>query len=326
MGRSGRSTRSGTDLYEGRVDRIVAAYVAGATIWIIATGPATAWLADWAVVSQTVLEVGKGLLFVLVTAAGLRIALRGWARRMSGAAEREREAAARVREAEEMRTAFLRGVSHELRTPLTSIVGYADTVQHLCSLDRTDEIEPLLGPLVANAHRLERLVLDLLETNALLDHQRGLRLESVDVADLVRRVVASVDLGGREVELVGGEVVVDLDVAKIERVLTTLLGNVARHTPTDTHVTVAWTLRAGELLVIVEDDGPGFADGVDQRVFEPFVQGEIASAAAQPGVGIGLSLVAEYVRLHGGRTLAANRADGGARVEVHIPVEVASRA
>lgn len=317
------ATRTVEDIDVRGVDRIVAAYLVIAGLWIIVSGPATAWMASAIAVPQTALEIGKGLAFVLATALSLRTALRSWAHRVEAAAIRERDAAEHMRHAQELRAAFLNGVSHELRTPLTSIIGFGDTVQRLCRANRVQEAEQLASRLVGNAHRLEQLVLDLLDTDALLQGMGTPRLRRVGLAELVERVALATDLHDRHLFLDGPEVEVEVDVAKFERVVGHLLANVARHTDPGTNVWIVWSEVDGELDVRIEDDGPGFPADLD--LLDPFVQGTTAAAGANPGVGIGLTLANQYIQLHGGRMTLGTRDGGGARIDITVPLRSRAR-
>lgn len=309
------------DLGLAPADRIAWGYLVAAGLWILLSGPATAWIARVTSIPQTGLEIGKGLGFVLVTALALRVALRRWADRLRRAALREREAADRLREAEELRSTFLNGVSHELRTPLTSIIGYGDTIQKLCDVGRADEVGQLADRLVVNAHRLQALVLDLLDTDTLLRGMGQPRLKPTDVDELVRRVVEAVDLGARRIVVAGTPIQVDLDVAKFERVVALLLGNAAKHTPERATIGLQWGAENGHLVLTVEDDGPGLPPEILPRALDPFVQGRGAALEANPGMGIGLTLVDQYVRLHRGQVVAGNGPAGGAKVDVRIPLQ-----
>lgn len=302
-----------------RVDRVVAAYLVLAGLWIVVSGPATAMVAGSAA-TQAGLEIAKGLAFVVVTAFALRVALHRWAQRLRAAARQEHEAAERLRQAEELRSAFLNGVSHELRTPLTSIIGYGDTVLELCRRNGETEVEVLARRLVVNAHRLQGLVLDLLDTDALLRGMGTTRLRSANVGELVHRMADGLDVGGRDLVLEGETVDAEVDVAKFERIVDILLDNAVRHTPRTATIQVRWARQGDDLVLTVEDDGPGLPTDVADRLFQPFVQGPSAAEGPNPGMGIGLTLADQYARLHRGHVTAANRAEGGARFEVHVPL------
>lgn len=303
-----------------QVDHIVAGYIVMASVWIVLSGPAFTWLSSATGLTITGLEMAKGLAFVLVTGLLLRRALRHWAERVQMAAHREHQAAQRLREAEELRSAFLNGVSHELRTPLTSIIGYSDTVQRLCHAHRTSEVPDLLERLAVNAHRLEELILDLLNTDSLLRGIGHTSLRPVDVDGLIRSVSREHDLAGRHLTLTGAPVTIHADVAKLERVIALLLDNAVRHTPDNARLTIAWQLDDDATLSLVfEDDGPGFPTTLANRIFDPFTQGPDAAQGPNPGIGIGLTLVDQFVRLHHGTVAATNNPQGGARIDIRLP-------
>jgi signal transduction histidine kinase len=75
-----------------------------------------------------------------------------------------------------------------------------------------------------------------------------------------------------------------------------------------------------ELLLVVEDDGPGIDAALRDRLFEPFEQGRGASSDASPGTGLGLSLVRQFVQLHSGTVRVVDGELGGARFEVRLPI------
>ncbi len=303
-----------------RVDWIVGTYLVVAIVWILVSSPVAVWIDRHTAVPLGMVETAKGLVFVAVTAIVLRGVLGRWAARLVAAAWREREAADRLRRAESLRSVFLNGVSHELRTPLTSIGGYAATIQRHGGVLAPDQLAELADRLVVNTNRLERLVLDLLDTDALLRGVESLHPRYVDVGPLVRRVAAQTDPRGRTIDLDGVPVMAEVDVAKFERAVKLLLDNVVRHTPPDTAVNVRWRSHGTDLVLIVEDDGPGLAPELSGRAFEPFVQGGVATSSPRPGLGIGLTLVEQYVRLHHGRVAATNAPHGGARIEVTVPI------
>lgn len=315
-----RPTRvTARDLDPARVDRVVVVYLVVAGAWILLSGPAAAWVSDRTGIGLLNLEIAKGLAFVTVTALALRVALRRWATRVEAAAMAERDAADRLRAAEHQRTTFLSGVSHELRTPLTAIVGFADTVQRLSAARHDDPTSLLAERLVANADRLERLVVDLLDVDAMLRGIGSVHFRRTDLHHLVTRVVATVDLEGRTLHLEGDPLDADVDVPKLERTVQILLDNVVKHAPGSRRVELRWLPADDDVLLAVRDDGPGLPDSVLEKVFVPFVQGEQAARAPSPGLGIGLTLVAQYARLHGGGVEASNHPDGGAEIRVRVP-------
>jgi PAS domain S-box-containing protein len=232
--------------------------------------------------------------------------------------QREREAAERLRSLDEMKNTFLAAVSHELRSPLTSILGLSLTLERtpdLVDADRGD----LLRRLAQNASKLDRLLKDLLDIDRL---NRGIvapQYRVTDVGALARRTVESLDiLSGREVVAEADSVVIAVDPAKVERIVENLLMNAARHTAADRRIWLRVAPENGGVAITVEDDGPGVAPEIRSEIFEPFRQGPTASPHA-PGTGIGLSLVARFAELHGGRAWVGEREGGGAAFHVFLP-------
>ena len=231
---------------------------------------------------------------------------------------REREAAERLRALDEMKNTFLAAVSHELRSPLTSILGLSLTLeqQRLPDEDRED----LTRRVAQNARKLDRLLRDLLDIDRLSRGNATAQLRPTDVGALARGTVESLELGERRVVVEADDVVVPVDGPKIERIVENLVVNAVRHT--DPTVTIWVRVWAGDggAFVAVEDDGPGVPAELRSAIFEPFRQGPTASAHS-PGTGIGLSLVAMFTELHGGRAWVQDRPGGGASFRVFLPGE-----
>jgi PAS domain S-box-containing protein len=231
----------------------------------------------------------------------------------------EREASARLRSLDELKNTFLQAVSHDLRTPLTTLLGSALT------LEREDvELDPdvqldLVRRIAGNARKLLRLVTDLLDldrlSQGLLEPQRA----TVDLADVVRNVVAESDaVADREVTVDASTTTVAIDVPKVERIVENLLVNAARHTPPDAHIWIRVQPGDGGAILAVEDDGPGLLPEDRERVFGAFERG-VNAATHAPGSGIGLTLVARFAELHGGKAWAEEREGGGASFLVWLP-------
>ncbi len=232
--------------------------------------------------------------------------------------QREREAAERLRALDEMKNTFLAAVSHELRSPLTSILGLSLTLERQESLPDEDRAD-LLERLAANARKLDRLLRDLLDIDRL---NRGIvapQSRLTDVGALARRTVESIDaLADRSVVVQAESVVIEVDPAKVERIVENLLVNAARHTGPENSVWLRVETADGGVLIAVEDDGPGVPAELRQAIFEPFRQGPTASKSS-PGTGIGLSLVGRFAELHGGRAWVQERSGGGASFRVFLP-------
>jgi PAS domain S-box-containing protein len=235
------------------------------------------------------------------------------------ALERERQAADELRALDEMKNTFLDAVSHELRTPLAAVIGLGITLEQNGASLAEDDRADLTARLVANGRKLDRLLSDLLDLDRL---SRGIvapKRQPTDVAELANRVAAEWSLlNERRLEVDADPVTVCLDPGKVERIVENLLANAARHTPPDTPVWVRVRPAGSGVLLAVEDAGTGVPAEVRASVFEPFRRGPDAPAHA-PGVGIGLTLVARFAQLHGGRAWVQERDGGGSSFRVLIP-------
>lgn len=240
------------------------------------------------------------------------------------ALERERMMTRRLRELDEVKNSFLAAVSHELRTPLTAVIGFSQTLQRSPDALGAAERAEIIDRLAANAAKLERLLGDLLDLDRL---QRGI-FEPVrrrtDVTSLVERVVGEFDFEPRRRVVVLAEPLqADIDAPKVERIVENLLSNAVRHTRDDTTIWVRASGSDGGIEIAVEDAGRGVPADLRAAIFEPFHRGPHVAGHA-PGVGIGLSLVARFAELHGGRAWVEERDGGGASFRVWLPASHAA--
>ncbi|BDX29493.1 two-component sensor histidine kinase [Mycobacterium antarcticum] len=210
---------------------------------------------------------------------------------------------------------FVSDASHELRSPITTIRQHAEVA--LAHPDRTTA-EELAHVVLAEDLRIQRLVEDLLLL-ARNDEQVLPPRTPVDVDDLVfaeverLRAMTSlrVDTGGVSAAQVSG------DADALRRVLRNLGDNALRHAAA--RIDVALTELGGEVLLIVDDDGPGIPEPERERVLQRFVRLDPARSRDDGGSGLGLAIVEEVVRAHGGSVTIRQSPIGGARVEVRIP-------
>jgi two-component system sensor histidine kinase KdpD len=222
-----------------------------------------------------------------------------------------------------LRNTLLASISHDLRGPLSAIAGAGSLVaQHNLSLDR--HRRKTLGHLIEEKARdmsgLLTNVLDLmrLETNAgvlqaqsqALDELAGIAIRNLEHRFGSRQVSTAIPMEFPSV-LVDGQLVVQL--------LSNLLENAIKHTPERTSIAIRAAVRDGRAVVTVEDDGPGFGGRNPETLFEKFERGQKESHVS--GVGLGLAICRAIVRLHGGEIRASNRAEGGARFELTLPLE-----
>jgi len=219
------------------------------------------------------------------------------------------------RRTETAREAFLHAVSHELRTPLTAVLGFASILDEHHG-DRLDE-QPrhLVSRIRASATKLDRLLTDLLDLDRLGRGVLAAQRREAELHDLVHHAVEGLPLDGRQliVRVEPADLTAEVDRAQVERIVENLVVNAVRHTPKGSRIEVVATPSTNGVMIRVDDDGPGVPPELRDQIFEPFRRSEATTA---PGTGIGLSLVARFAELHGGRAWVEDRPGGGASFRV----------
>lgn len=234
--------------------------------------------------------------------------------------QRRREQQQELRAANEIKSTFLQATSHELRTPLTLILGISEILGRRIDDLPVDQRDLLLARLDSNAVRLRSLLDDLLDVDRLLRGVSSLERRPADLAQLVTRVLEGVDDRGHTITMVVEPLTAPVDTAKVERIVESLVANALRHTPAGAPIEVRLARSVDGALLTVDDGGEGVPEDLREAIFDPFVQGAVAAQEAQPGTGIGLTLVARFAELHGGRAWVEPSRLGGARFAVSLPV------
>ncbi len=219
-----------------------------------------------------------------------------------------------------LKNTLLHTLSHDLKEPLTAILGAASTLERLDRELPEDERRDLLRTLAMRARGMNTLLTDLLDLDRL---DRGIvepRRFPVDLGKLATDLVEETPvLRGRPVELDVQHCVASIDAPKVERMLENLLANAARYTPPTARIWLRVAPTDGGVLLTVEDEGRGVPDDLKRTIFEAFRRGPAGESFG--GSGIGLSLVARFAELHGGRAWVEDRPGGGASFRVFLPQE-----
>ncbi len=212
-------------------------------------------------------------------------------------------------------------IAHELRTPLTilrgRLQGLADGV---FSAD-----ESQFRSLLMQVEGLSRLVDDLRALSLAEGGRLELRSESVDLTALVQTVAelyaaALAEAGGAlAVQFPGTPLTVHCDAMRIRQALMALLDNARRHAM-PCPVRLQLQVQQGEVVLAVEDDGPGVEAQQASRIFEPFTRGPAARGAHCGGSGLGLAAVRVIAHAHGGQVACVPGAHQGARFEIRWPL------
>jgi signal transduction histidine kinase len=238
-------------------------------------------------------------------------------------------AARRARALAERQMEFVAGVTHELRTPLAVIRSAADNLADGVIAEPV-QVRRYGGLIKDEGVRLSGMVEQVLSFAGA--DVRARPSEPVDVATVVERALAAeaVVNGSFAVER---EIASDLppvfgDAAALERAVSNLVSNARKYGAAEGPVRIrAAAPPAGarrEVVIAVEDRGPGIDPAEGARLFEPFFRGKRARDAQVPGSGLGLAVVRRIVEAHGGRVEVDSRAGEGARFRLVLPAAPAT--
>ena len=231
-----------------------------------------------------------------------------------------------LRRLEAVRRDFVANVSHELKTPLTSIAGYAET---LATEDAGKETERFARTILNNAHRMQRLVDDLLDLSRIESGRWQPSCERADVAAIAAEAWSAFADRARDgrVEFTvaataGGGVTADPDA--LRQIFTNLFDNALRHTPAGGRIKVSVDRAPGGVSVAVADTGSGIAPEHLPRIFERFYRADPGRSREEGGTGLGLAIVKHLVEAHGGRVEARSILAKGTTVSIFFPDRAAA--
>ncbi|HEX6425077.1 MAG TPA: HAMP domain-containing sensor histidine kinase [Acidimicrobiales bacterium] len=221
---------------------------------------------------------------------------------------------------ERRRTQLVSDVAHELRTPLTTIRGYAEGLADGVVAPDAD----VLGAVLGEVDRLERLAGDLSSLSRADEGAPGLHLAPVDLAALTAGVVerfrARAAEAGVDIAVTGADrLPVTADADRLDQVIANLVANAVTYTPAGGRVVVDVAAAEGAGTVRVSDSGIGLAADELERVFDRFYR--IEGVSRPPGgSGIGLAIARTYARAHGGEVTASSEGPGrGATFVLRVP-------
>ncbi|WP_159603793.1 sensor histidine kinase, partial [Agromyces humi] len=197
---------------------------------------------------------------------------------------------------------FVADASHELRTPLASIRGYAELTR-LHGGELPPDVTHAIGRIESESVRMTELVEDLLLL-ARLDEGRELAARPVDLGRVVVEAVGDAQAAGPdhdwEVRLPDAATVVVGDEPRLRQVVTNLLANAGVHTPEGTSVVAALGRDGHDVVLTIEDDGPGIPPELVGSLFERFVRGDSSRSRRAGSTGLGLAIVQAVVEAHHG--------------------------
>jgi signal transduction histidine kinase/ActR/RegA family two-component response regulator len=241
--------------------------------------------------------------------------------------EELKRGAAELLAADQQKDDFLATLAHELRNPLAPLWNAVFVVRNAAQSRALDPaLEQASTVIERQVAKLARLVDDLLDVSRIRRGAIELRRERVALAAVIDGAVESsrplIERRDHRLRVAQppAPVHLDADATRLEQVIANLLNNAAKYTPPGGMIDLAVEVAGAQVVIAVRDTGIGFPPELTDRLFEPFVQGDLP-AGSEGGLGIGLALARGLVELHGGEICARSAGPGqGSEFVVRLPV------
>lgn len=224
----------------------------------------------------------------------------------------------------ERRNQFLAMLGHELRNPLSPISSAAAILKNTKNDD--PRISRISNVLTRQVEHMSSLLDDLLDVSRVTRGMIEIRLEMVDVRQIVEHAVEQVSPQIRAryqnlaVTTPAEPALVQADKKRIVKIITNLLANAAKYTPEGGHLQLKMTSLDDEVLISIEDDGIGMTSEFVPHAFDLFAQAARTADRTQGGLGLGLALVKNLVELHSGHVECSSEGLGkGSQFTVRLP-------
>lgn len=219
-----------------------------------------------------------------------------------------------------LQTDFVSNVSHEFKTPINAIEGYTTLLQNCDNLN--NEQQEYVEKILFNTKRLSTLVGNILLLSKIENQSIRTHLTAFSLDEQIRQAIVAL-----ESEWEKKEVELDVDLETVEytgnenllyHVWSNLIGNAIKFGPQGGIVAIRLNTEGDRVLFTVEDNGSGLSPEAEKHIFDKFYQAD--SSHKQEGNGLGLALVRRILLISGGTVRAENRAEGGCRFTVTLPL------
>ena len=241
---------------------------------------------------------------------------------------RERGLRQAADEANRLKDEFLATISHELRNPLNVMLGYSELLLRMEEIKQSPQLSQMSEALRRNALAQSYLIRDLLELSRLRSGKLTLNLETVSLATAINNAIETVradaDTKNISIDLALpiSPIFLEGDSLRLEQIIWNLLSNSVKFTDAGGKIRVALDREDGEAVLTVEDTGQGIHPAFLPRVFDMFRQGDTRASREHSGLGIGLALVQQLVRLHKGSVEAFSEGLGkGTTFTIRLPAK-----
>lgn len=230
--------------------------------------------------------------------------------------------AAATRESDRLKATLVSSVSHELKTPLAAVTARLTGLLEEGEGCDAERVRSEISAACEDLGRLDSSIRDLVDVSRLESDAWIAKPDLYDLGEVLGTVADRIPTAQRD--RVSFEIPEDLppvrvDFSQLARAISNLVGNALEYAPADQPVMVGGRVLGDDMLVWVEDRGPGVPDEEKQQVFEKFYRGS-TSGSSPAGTGLGLAIVREIVRSHGGRAWVEDTQPTGARFVLSLPI------
>ncbi len=225
-----------------------------------------------------------------------------------------KEMAERIKRYSKQQKRFLQNTSHELKTPLMSIQGYAEAIKD--GVVEGKELEESLDIIIEESQRLKKTVDEIIYLAKIENVEENFNFEEADLSKVIFKSIKTIKSLADEKNInidvqIEKDCIVKIDSEKILRALVNILGNCVRYA--ESKISINASCKGKKIEIIIKDDGKGFKDGEENRVFERFYKGEKGST------GIGLAITKAIIEGHNGSIYAYNGVPKGAVFRIELP-------
>lgn len=235
----------------------------------------------------------------------------------------DRDHAALLEEATNLKLDAISMLSHEMRTPLASIKGYATALLLEDTEWDDDTKREFLQIIDQESDRLSRLIQAILESASIDANAMSIEPEPILVPHIARRVVERIaiqsDIHRFDVDFPDDFPIVEADAGRIEQVLTNLVDNAVKYSPEGGLTVIHGNVLPDEVVISVSDQGTGISDDDLKKLFDRFFRASSGRRRVS-GTGLGLPITHSIVRAHGGRIWAESEVGVGTTLSFTIPL------
>ena len=231
----------------------------------------------------------------------------------------------RLKKLEIIREDFVANVTHEIKTPLTAIIGFIETLEE-GAIKEEVTAKKFLHIISENAHRLGRLVDDLLILSSIELGEMTLRFENVSIANVIDSVLPMFETKAAEKSLTIDKHISDelpligSDRDKMAQILVNILDNAVKFTPSGGKIFISAQDDSGFVVVKVTDTGIGIQKSEIPRLGERFYRADKTRSRELGGTGLGLSIVKHLMKAHNGSIDIESQVGRGTTVSLAFPI------